>query len=440
MKILITHVYANDNKGDAAILNVLVQELRKVFPQAFINIATLDNITEASEFEESKYVNSFMHYFMFSEKSRAIKGLYAFYCMLATILWCVIYTHLHRRADFLLPRNIKESLNDILTADLVVPIGGGYLRTVKSLEATMNLVMLLHPILLSTLLKKPIVLHSQSIGPFATPFQKRITRFVLNRTQGIIVREDRTLKTLEQIGVDSHLVIRSVDAGFLFRNEHPRALHDLVPALPSLKNKTLVGITVRNWMEIKKQERYEKEVARFVDTITRDGNTFVLFIPQVTADLCHDDDREVGKRIYALLQNRQHVLNLEEKYNHHEIKALYASLDYLVGTRFHSVIFSLTENVPALAIEYEYKTSGIMRDLGLSDWVIKIEDVNANLLIQKFEDLKARREEYAAILARALPPYITGAQETIHYVEGVYNASVGIAAPSPRASHEQVAA
>ena len=46
------------------------------------------------------------------------------------------------------------------------------------------------------------------------------------------------------------------------------------------------------------------------------------------------------------------------------------SLDYLVGTRFHSVIFALAARVPCIAIGYEHKTRGIMRDLSLDGWVL----------------------------------------------------------------------
>lgn len=60
-------------------------------------------------------------------------------------------------------------------------------------------------------------------------------------------------------------------------------------------------------------------------------------------------------------------------------------MDYTVGTRFHSVIFSLSEGVPALAIEYGgNKGAGILKDIGLAEYGIPIEEVSFNKLKETF--------------------------------------------------------
>lgn len=58
------------------------------------------------------------------------------------------------------------------------------------------------------------------------------------------------------------------------------------------------------------------------------------------------------------------------------MKAIYSFYDYIIGTRFHSLIFSLSEHVPEIAISYDgYKSVGIMKDMKLDDYVIDIADV-----------------------------------------------------------------
>jgi len=96
----------------------------------------------------------------------------------------------------------------------------------------------------------------------------------------------------------------------------------------------------------------------------------------------------------------------------------------LLGTRFHSVIFSLTSYVPVLAIEYEHKTSGIMHDLKLEEWVIKIEDATARNLTALLQKLARHQPEYRAHLHKYLPRYLRKAQKTAALLADSYYAAV----------------
>ena len=145
----------------------------------------------------------------------------------------------------------------------------------------------------------------------------------------------------------------------------------------------------------------------------------VIFIPQVTSQLFDDDDRSVAKRIIVKMKEKSFVWGIEQEMSHYEIKSFYANMNYIVGTRFHSVIFSLTSYVPAVAIEYEHKTRGIMKDLDLTDWVIKLEDLTAERLIKKFDKLVLKQEEYIASLKAQIPSYIKDARGAVDTIKQV---------------------
>jgi colanic acid/amylovoran biosynthesis protein len=100
----------------------------------------------------------------------------------------------------------------------------------------------------------------------------------------------------------------------------------------------------------------------------------VVLIPQVTTDYLGDDDRIVERRIAGYCGSSP--LRIDERVDFRDLKGLYSACDLMLGTRFHSVIFALTSMVPCLAIEYEHKTRGIMRDLGLEEWVLPIDEVS----------------------------------------------------------------
>jgi colanic acid/amylovoran biosynthesis protein len=74
------------------------------------------------------------------------------------------------------------------------------------------------------------------------------------------------------------------------------------------------------------------------------------------------------------------------------------------------VIFSLTSGVPCIAIEYEHKTRGIMRDLGLEEWVLPIADVTHTRLWCMVQRLVARRAEYLDVIRQRVPDYTAQAE------------------------------
>jgi colanic acid/amylovoran biosynthesis protein len=236
--------------------------------------------------------------------------------------------------------------------------------------------------------------------------------YVLKRMTLILLREDTSMALLASLGVTSN-VTRAVDSGFLLRSNEQV---DIRRSYNIPTDGLLVGVTVRSWLKGEAQTAYEKAVANSLDTLIETTKAYVIFIPQVTATK-GDDDRLVSKRVYEFMRHKQAARLVNDAPDHHRIKALYDSLDILLGTRFHSVIFSLTSYVPVLAIEYEHKTSGIMRDLKLENWVIKIEEATSENLTERLQKLVLEQTQYRQHLRRYLPPYVHQARQTIDMLE-----------------------
>jgi colanic acid/amylovoran biosynthesis protein len=69
----------------------------------------------------------------------------------------------------------------------------------------------------------------------------------------------------------------------------------------------------------------------------------------------------------------------------------------------HSNIFALSQGVPVLAIGYLHKTRGIMRMVGLEDWVIDIDKITPNSLEQMLEAIWRKRTELHTHIMEQLP-------------------------------------
>lgn len=417
-RIIISHVYSSDNKGDAALTSVLISDLKRKFPGASIVILQLESVKKHGRFEGVPERPSFMYHVTNRYHNSFFKLGYALYMMSVTLAWAawrrLTGGHLY------LPAHLRTIAAEYEQADLIVPVGGGYIRGREGLLMCFNVPLLLHPLLFGYLLGKPTVLYSQSVGPFAHAYEKRLVAFVLKRMTLILLREDTSVALLADLGV-THNVVRAIDSGFLLAGTDTPVNLRKVYHIPA--RKLLVGVTVRSWLAGEAQANYEKAVAESLDRLVETSNAHVVFIPQVTA-VKGDDDRLVSRRVQRQMHHIAATTLIGDAPDHRHIKAMYGNLDILLGTRFHSVIFSLTSYVPVLAIEYEHKTSGIMRDLQLQRWVIKIEDVTAQQLTKLLHKLVREQASYREYLRSRLPSYVQQALKTADLLAERYHAAI----------------
>jgi len=418
MNIIVSHVYSKENKGDAALLSVLLSDIRQAFGDPHITILTLDKAEKNEVFEGIPVKNGFMYYARDRYQNLLLRPIYGIFVVTSTLLWACIYRYTKKSIP--LPRHLQDIASLYQDADLIIPVGGGYIRSKRGFKPTVTLFFIIHPLLLSYILGRPTINYTQSIGPFGNKFQEWMAKFAVRRLTGIIVREDISLQLLRKWGIAKN-VFSSVDSGFSFTSN---STNDLRRELGISQQQTMVGVTVRDWLKPTEQTKYERAIAKLCDYIIKKHDFAIVFIPQVTVENHGDDDRKSGQRVYDLMEYKNGARVISGRYDHQAIKAIYGKLDYLVGTRFHSVIFALTSYVPSIAIEYEHKTRGIMTDLGLEKWVVDIHKINAAQLVDLFDQLVIVRDDYVNHLKKVLPPYIERAQEPIYFVKKIYEQNI----------------
>ena len=405
MKILLSHAYSRHNAGDAALLSVLIRDVRDVYPDAELTVLMMDEVQPGETFDAVAVRPFPTHRALHRFSSRPAKLGHCLVTLAMSSLAARVPAFAHRR---FIGRELTEYLRLCRESDLVVCVGGGYLRGKPGWSSTFELALLLQPLALYRWLGIPTVLYTQSIGPFATRVQRGLAGRVLRRVDLVIAREDISLGILAELGATTN-VRRSVDCGFAFDTGTEVDLRSRIGAAP---DRPLVGITVRRWLDEAGQERYERAVAAVADAAVEEFGATVVFVPQVTSERQGDDDRVASRRVAARMRCPASVLS--DSFDHHTVKAMYGGLDLLVGTRFHSVIFAMTASVPVLAVEYEHKTSGIMHDLGLDEWVYDIATVDGATLVTGLRQLFARRTEVVAQLAERMPAYEARARQTKH--------------------------
>ena len=367
-KITITNAYTWDNKGDAGILLGIVEELKRVFN----NDVEFTILSFTPEKDKENYC-----------KDKTIKDVYSNIlnphpykhtkigkiCAIIKLICKVIKTSIGLtlfRKHTIRNNTVLKKLND---SDIIVVCGGGFLGG-KKLESLMHL----YQININTKFHKPVYIMGTSIEPIKNHLIKYYTEKILKKVDYVYAREEITEKYLSTfLEQDKHTLIP--DMAFMLE-----ACNDRVQFIEDLRkqNRVLIGITVRKWNfpnaqdKKKAKSRYINEIVKFMEQSIKNYNATFIFIPQVIVDYASDVDiaKEIKQNISE--EKKDYFIIREDDWTPSEIKNVIGKLDYFVGTRMHSNIFSTSMFIPTLAIAYEKKTDGIMKTVKQEKYVENI--------------------------------------------------------------------
>ncbi|MCW3036519.1 MAG: hypothetical protein JWM17_1831 [Actinobacteria bacterium] len=417
MKVMVVNAYVRENAGDAALLSVLLDQLESAFPGCDICVSSMEDPRVRDNFSGHTNIGSIRRYTGDEQEPRLSRIARKVLIGAVGLCWFRYASGAWRRCARILPSEARAEVQAVESSDLIVSLGGGYLSGTNSLGSRLHLFYSLLPVVLGQRLGKPVIFAPQSFGPWGSARQARRIGRCLSRASLVLAREERSLDVLKEMGTRPSVMGRAVDSAFSFDAPAQNWRQHL--ALDA--DEVLVGITARKWLDPERQDRYERALAAVIDQIQARPGQHAILIPQVMSAYQSDDDRIVNTRVAAYCRAGRQPLLLAGWSSHYDLKALYKELDYLIGTRLHSVIFSLTSSVPSIAIAYEHKTLGVMRDLGLESWCLRIEDVTEPRLTELVERLMHDRASYLMHLKEVLPPYTERASEVSALIKQAYD-------------------
>jgi colanic acid/amylovoran biosynthesis protein len=398
--ILITNAIAL-NGGDAAILQATIAILKRRFGDD-IRITVHDMKADASSLY---YPALAFRRDVYSETVDWTRGRVR--PLIAAI--AVLATAKARRLPLLgsamnrlLPAALQRTLSDYAEADLVVSSGGTYLVPHYALASK------LLDFLVAQALKKPLVLFTQSLGPFPPGKRQFVLRHALRRTALILVRDRKSLRHLRELDIAPARARLCADAAFALA---PRNLEGRSFQLDQRHPR--IAISVRDWPHFSAgqggdgMERYLASMAALTGNLIEQRGAHVTFIStcQGTPEYWTDDAcvaAEIVRRLPDALC--AHVMIDRAFHRPAELIARFATFDLTIATRFHAAILSLCAGTPVMPVAYEFKTSELFTRLGLGDSVVEIEDISpdkALAAIEKAAALWSRHAEdiWAAVMA-----------------------------------------
>lgn len=306
-----------------------------------------------------------------------------------------------RRYPFLLPAE-RRLLSAFEKADLVVVTGGASLSTCWTLPHARAERICQYEI--ARVLGKPLAFYAMSIGPFAAedPLPDMLRPY-LEEAIAVLCRDDAAMQVVRQrIQVTTPNVHRTIDEALLLEPRVPsRAL------VPPRKRARRIGVCVHQWHWLgdadpdARQRDFEARMARVCQALLEEGDTDLIFITtHQGVEGIHRDDA-VSARIQAQLpEHLRSQAHVTQDFVHpQEFAHIMGECDLVISSRLHGAIMSLVGGTPVVALAYEPKTRGLMRQLDLEDCVLEMgaastEEILA-LACNLLKDPPATRHRFA---------------------------------------------
>jgi colanic acid/amylovoran biosynthesis protein len=431
-KILITNCHAmyilsESNKGCVAVFISTLKILRTFFTDA-----EFTTFFQLSEDFSKKYGVRIIKNNPFTSKNFSLRTVFKSSLNLGRCaLWALLHNFLPKMAKVLV--NNKE-LSEYVNADIIIDASMdlysddfGFIAVIEHSKE----------ILFSVLLKKPIVIWAQSLGPFKSRLTSWLVRSTLNRVSLITVREEISLKHLQKLSVNTPPIYVTADPAFLLQPaSEERAKEILTIEGINIKHRPLVGVAMSWAVLVTKAKssiylQYMKSIYRLikfllperlfntvltraqhfkrldmssylgiettiqmVDYLVENLDAMVVLIPHdITPSL---DDRIVGGEILQKTEYSNRVKLITEDYSAAEIKAVIGQCDLFIGAKMHANIAALSMYVPTVAIQYSHKFHGIMRLLEQEEYIC--DELNIEQLKAKIDKVWSNREKIRAQL------------------------------------------
>lgn len=424
-KILIVPLNTDLNRGDQALVWESARVVREVYPNDTVEISLIEVGNSKEEVERQSWQTRRLGYRLMDPVlkhpgryflkdsvgkvnngvTRIVKwGLVALFDFLRSFPLLVRYNFVNRIAYLSLSKRAKDTVQLMRNVDAVYVKGGGLIHAYGKITDLYQMYYSTFMMLLAIRYHKPLYFLPNSIGPVKGRLTRKLITYVLKQSIFISVREQISLKYLrENLRISCECY---ADLGYHLQDMSGLSVSDYI-CTDSRNQRKIVGITLRPWRFPEAQDpltlynNYVLVFTQFVNYLCSEGYAVYLFV-HTLGPSAHENDEIAVWDVYNKVFDRTncHVIK-DPGLNCYDMMKLYSHCTYFVGTRFHSVIFAQNQGVPTIAISYGgNKGEGIMKDIGLSQFVIGIDNLSYIRLVEAFDSLKDQSEHYKMILEK----------------------------------------
>lgn len=353
------------NKGAQAMTFVTVSELRRVFPNC--EIYMLSDVTESADMKAAMKFEVLNNRFMGWKYARGGFETY-------TVIVRIAFSRLKgNNIDF---KSIIDFKKVIKKADAIIDISGYALSSQWGYEATISY---LNTIKTAKKLNIPMYIMPQSFGPFNYGEQQDKVEKMIKR----YMQYPQIIYAREKYGYDElveHFGLKNVKQAqdIVLQNKEINKTDVFVK---DINNKKIILKTSKNVAIIPNMRNFdhgnrELIVELYIKVIRKlqgEGRSIYLIRHSF-------EDIEACRIIYSSLTEKENVYLQEDDINCLEYEDLIKQFDFIIASRYHSIVHAYKMGVPAIILGWAEKYHSLAKIFKQQQFVF---DVRENIDIEK---------------------------------------------------------
>lgn len=372
-KIVIIGGFGWKDIGDEAMPQAIIYNLRKTIPNLdIVMLSPNPAYTTAYHKERSIYdINAYLN-----KKSKLISHLINNKFLLLRLLGRIVNKVYPSRLIYFLrwiyflaavklynykinlPLNkiAKNIINEISNADLLFNNGGGNINSLLYGELYKQTL----TILAASILKVPVILSGQTIGPITKKIHEFVVKKALNKVDTVTFRDRGiSFQRVKEIGITKPIMQDTADDAiglpFLSQKETEKLLleNDGAEWL-NLPANLIVVMNMNGYLKAmgkKNINEFDKEVrllTKIADKLVEKYKAKILLVP--TDYATSSDDRPLLIQIKNKMKYKERALVIEKEYDAIQYKSLIGIGDIAIGARYHFNVFATSMGVPCIGL------------------------------------------------------------------------------------------
>ncbi|TKV61663.1 hypothetical protein FDO65_08950 [Nakamurella flava] len=237
--------------------------------------------------------------------------------------------------------------------------------------------------------RKPIAMLNVGVGPVRSAGGRRLARMILSQVDELTVRDERSLRLCQELGVPARAVtdaVFSVDPGSLVGGAPPPARPVDGPVRVAL-NLNIDVENPANW------ESFLAGLAQALTVLHARQPIEIHTLPMQTGFKEHDDADVLAG--FAVRLPGIPVVRHDPR-SPGDVAAIIGDCDVVVSERLHAIVLASILGVPAFALVYDQKVAELAAMLRMEQWSVDINaPFDADALADRLGDLVRDRDEVA---------------------------------------------
>lgn len=327
-------------------------------------------------------------------------------------------------APLYLYSDTRMLIQKIKNADLVINAPGGIcmggFQNWKHVEI----------ILIAKHFKKPFAYLGRSIGPF--PTETKANRLFKHRSleamkafSFVSLRDSKSLDIAHELGVDA---IPTVDSAFMASPKVYLPI-EICKLLEGKKYMVFVPNKLTWHYKFAKIPQFQvdnfyKKIISFI--LNKYPNLYIVMLPQLHTYGINDDKYYFSELMEG--KGCERMVLIDDIYGSDIQQSIISESEFVIGARYHSIVFAINQAVPFVSLSYEHKMSGLLETLGISQNIVDISEIfgdecNVDKAIKEVEiiinNMSNNRELNKVWQQKAKSIAINGFKKFTEYVESL---------------------